>query len=174
VATLIPILRSSCRRLVAGNVGEWSVSTSGVPYPSGRWSGEPASEALFVPPAVRRRPLAKTLVVGALIAYSPLLLLLLATVVLWTGTLATDRVAATMFGGGTLVFGALAAFAYLFAAQVALIYVDRRDDPRAFSVWGAVGSALLLGFAVLLPILLVGGGLLVLALTGAMVDTGAR
>ena len=133
----------------------------------------PGGSPPFAPPGIRRRPLAKTLAVGALIAYSPVLLLLLA-VVLWTGTLATDRLAATVFGGGTLVFGVLAGVAYLFAAQVALIYVDRRDDPSVFSFWGAIGSTLLLVLAMLLPILIIGGGIVALALAGAITDTGAR
>jgi hypothetical protein len=69
--------------------------------------------------------------------------------------------------GLSVVSGIAAAFMYIVAAGVAVIYVDRRREPATFSFWGSVGSVFLLYLAILLPFIVVFGIVLMLSAGGS-------
>jgi hypothetical protein len=103
----------------------------------------------------QRRPLWKTILVGMFLAYSPLAILLVVGMLL-LGTTSPNRAIASVSSGASVFGVVVLIFAYLTAGQIALIYVDRRDDPSRYSFWRAVGSTLLLYFVILLPIFIIG------------------
>lgn len=96
------------------------------------------------------RPLWKTLVLGAALAYSPVVAALI-VLTLTVGTFSASGGARTLFGGLTVISAAVAGVLYLVAAGVAVIYVDRRHEADTFSFWSALRSVVLFYFAVLLP-----------------------
>jgi hypothetical protein len=108
----------------------------------------------------RTRPLWKTLLVAAVIGYSPLVAVFV-VILLTAGSLAQSGDARVLFGGLTLVSGAIAAVLYFVAAGIAVIYIDRRREPETFDFWSAFGSVLLFYLAVMLPFVLI----VVLAIT---------
>ena len=114
----------------------------------------------------RTRPLWKTLIIGAVIAYSPLLLALV-VIVFFFGASSPNEAVSSVLTGLSVVSGVAAAFMYLVAAGVAVIYVDRRREPGTFSFWSAVGSVFLLYLAILLPFIVVFAIALVLGLAGS-------
>lgn len=122
--------------------------------------------ARFQPQALNPRPLWKTHIVAAVIAYSPLLLALV-VIVFVTGTSSPNEAMRGLFAGLSVVSGIAAAFLYVVAAGVAVIYVDRRKEPTTFSFWGSVGSVFLLYFAILLPFIVVFAILLLLGGVGS-------
>jgi hypothetical protein len=115
---------------------------------------------------LRARPLWKTLLVGAVIAYSPLLLVFV-VLVLFFGASSPNESARSLLTGLSVVSGIAAAFMYIVAAGVAVIYVDRRREPVTFSFWGSVGSVFLLYLAILLPFIVVFGIVLMLSAGGS-------
>jgi nitrogen fixation/metabolism regulation signal transduction histidine kinase len=102
----------------------------------------------------RDRPLWKTLVVGAAIAYSPLVAAFV-VLSLTLGTFATSGGTRTLFGGLTFVSGVVSVVLYLVAAGVAVIYVDRRHEAGTFSFWAALRSVVLFYLAVVLPFVVI-------------------
>ena len=125
-------------------------------------TGTGASLAIDLP---RDRPLWKTLVLGAVIAYSPVAAALV-VLTLTVGTFSASGGARTLFGGLTFVSSVVAVVIYLVAAGIAVIFVDRRHEPATFSFWSAFRSVVLFYLAVLLPFIVIAALALLFGVVG--------
>lgn len=113
-----------------------------------------SGDAVFPVDLDRTRPVWKTIAVGAVIAYSPLVAAAV-VLMLTAGSLTQSGGARTLFGGLTVVSGVIAVVLYFVAAGIAVVYVDRRGEPASFSFWSAMKSVLLLYLAVLMPFIVI-------------------
>ena len=101
-----------------------------------------------------RRPLWKTLLVALVICYSPVVALILGSVLIFGSSSPNDVVRVLTGAAGVAAF-VIAVFLYFFAWGIAVIYVDRRTHPDSYSFWRACGSTDIVYFSALLPILIV-------------------